>query len=127
MQIKEYVGPVDERECLVRELENAEEDIRKIRSRVKTEQSSRKLIPRGLKAIYSQRAFSRPPIYEHLLRLQRATTTTILKHFETLLLLCHPDKGGRKDFFKIILQAKNNMDKEKDPSIYDKDGIKTGD
>ena len=50
----------------------------------------------------------------------RAKTTTNLIHCKTLSLLCHPDKGGREDHFKIILQAKNFMQEEETRSIYDK-------
>ena len=37
---RECIALVDERECLARELENAEIDNRKLRGRVKTEQTS---------------------------------------------------------------------------------------
>ena len=37
----ECIALVDERECLTRELENAEKDIRKLRTRVGTEQTSK--------------------------------------------------------------------------------------
>ena len=58
----ECIAPVDERECLVRELENVDEDIRKPRSRVKMEQTSRKVIQRRLDAINApQTLFSQPP------------------------------------------------------------------
>ena len=36
---REYVALVDEQECLTLELENAKEDIRKLRSRLRTEQT----------------------------------------------------------------------------------------
>ena len=51
---RECVPLVDERECKARDLENAEEDIRKLRSWVKTEQTSRKIIRRRLEAIDAQ-------------------------------------------------------------------------
>ena len=38
-------------------------------------------------------------------------------------MLCHPDKGGWEDLFKIILQAKKNMEDEEARNIYDKHGI----
>ena len=38
-------------------------------------------------------------------------------------MLCHPDKGGREDMFKIILQAKKIMEDEEARNIYDKYGI----
>ena len=50
IKTSEYVALVDERECLAPELENAEEDIRKLRSRVKTELTSRRVIQRSLEA-----------------------------------------------------------------------------
>ena len=43
---REFIALVDERECLARELENAEIDIRKIRTRVRTEQTSKKVNPK---------------------------------------------------------------------------------
>ena len=58
---RECIALVDERECLARELENAEIDNRKLRSRVKTEQTSKKVIQRRLEAINAQSPFSRPP------------------------------------------------------------------
>ena len=98
---------MDERECLARELENAEIDNRKLRGRVKTEQNSKNVIQRRLEAINAQSPFSRPPnFYELLFLPQGATTSDIQKHFKTLAMLCHPEKGGRGDMFKIILQAK---------------------
>ena len=36
---------------------------------------------------------------------------------------CHPDKGGRVDMIKIILQAKKIMEDEEARNIYDKYGI----
>ena len=48
------------------------------------------------------------------------------RYFETLQklsLLCHPDKGGREDLFKIILTAKNILEDKKDRSIFDNYGI----
>ena len=47
-----------ERECLARELENAEIDIRKLRTRVRTEQTSKKVIQRRLEARSRHRARS---------------------------------------------------------------------
>ena len=38
-------------------------------------------------------------------------------------MLCHPEKGGREDLFKIIFQAKKVMEDEEDLNIYDKHGI----
>ena len=115
---------MDEHECLARELENAEIDNSKLRSRVKTEQTSKKVIQRRLEVINAQSPFSRPPnFYELLFLPQGATTSTIQKHFKTLVMLCHPDEGGREDMFKIILQAKKNMEDEEARNIYDKYGI----
>ena len=115
---------MDEWECLARELENAKIDNRKLRGRVKTEQTSKKVIQRRLEAINAQSPFSRPPnIYELLFLQQGATTSTIQKHFKTLAMLCHPDNGGREDMFKIILQAKKIMEDEETRNIYDKYGI----
>ena len=112
---------MDERECLARELENAEIDNSKLRSRVKTEQTSKKVTQRRLEAINAQSPFSRPPnFYEPLFLPQGATTSTIQKHFKTLAMICHPDKGGREDMFKIILQAKKIMEDEEARNIYDK-------
>ena len=122
---RECIALVDERECLARELENAEIDNRKLRGRVKTEQTSKKVIQRRLEAISAQSPFSRPPnFYELLFLPQGATTSTNQKHFKTLAMLCHPDKGGREDIFKIILQAKKIMEDEEARNIYDKYGIK---
>ena len=55
---RECIAEVDERECLARELENAEIDNRKLRGRVKTEQTSKKIIQRRLEAINAQSPFS---------------------------------------------------------------------
>ena len=90
--------------ALVDELEIGEEDIRKFRNRVKTEQTT-KVVQTRLEAINTKIFFSRPPnLYEMLLMPRGATTTTTLKHYKTFFLLCHPDKGGRYDLFKIVLQ-----------------------
>ena len=96
---RECIALVDERECLARELENAEIDNSKLRSRVKTEQNSKKVIQRRLEAINAQNPFSRPPNFYELLFLP---TSTIQKHFKTLAMLCHPDKGGSEDMFIIL-------------------------
>ena len=105
-------------------MENAEIDIRKLRTRVRTEQTAKKVIQRRLEAISAQSPFSRPLNFFELLFLpQAATTSTIKKHFKTLAMLCHPDKGGREDLFKIILQAKKIMENEEARNIYDKHGI----
>ena len=115
---------VDKRECLAGELENAEIDNSKLRSRVKTERTSKKVIQRRLEAINAQSPFCRPPnFYELLFLPQGATTSTIQEHFKTLAMLCHPDKGGREDMFKIILQAMKIMEDEEARNIYDKYGI----
>ena len=120
---RECIALVDERECLAQELENAEIDIRKLRTRVRTEQTSKKVIQRRLEATNAQSPFSRPPnFYELLFLPQWATTSTIQKHFKTLAMICHPDKGGREDLFKIILQAKKIMEDEEARNIYDKHG-----
>ena len=121
---RECIALVDEREGIARELGNAEIDIRKLRTRVRTEQTSKKFIRRRLEAINAQSPFSRPPnFYELLFLPQGATTSTIQKHFKTLAMLCHPDKIGREDLFKIILQAKRIMEDEEARNIYDKHGI----
>ena len=119
----ECIDLVDERECLARELEDAEIDNSKLRSRVKTERTSKKVIQKRLEAINAQSPFSRPPnFFELLLLTQGATTSTNQKHFKTLAMLCHPDKGGREDMFKIILQAKKIMEDEETRNIFDKYG-----
>ena len=121
---RECIALVDERECLARELENAEIDIRKLRTRVRTEQTSKKAIQWRPEAINARSPFSWPPnFYVHLFLPQGATTSTIHKHFKTLAMLCHPDKGGREDLFKIILQAKKITEDEEARKIYYKHGI----
>ena len=110
---KKCIALVDELECLARELENAEIDIRKLRSRVRTEQNSKKVIQRRPEAINAQSPFSRPPnFYELLFLPQGAKTSTIQKHFEMLTMRSYPDKGGREDLFKILLQAKKITEDE---------------
>ena len=121
---RECIALVGERECLARELENAEIDNRKLSGRVKTEQTSKKVIQRRLEAINVQSPFSRPPnFYELLFLPQGATTSTIQKLYKTLEKLCHPDKGGLEDMFKIVLQAKKIMEDEEARNNYDKYGI----
>ena len=116
---RECIALVDERECLARELENAEIDIRKLRTRLRTEQTSKKVIQRRLEAINAQSSFSPPPnFYELLFLPQGATTSTIQKHFKTLAMLCHPDKGGREDLFKVILQAKKILEDEEARNFF---------
>ena len=58
---RECIALAEERECLARELENAEIDNRKLKERVKTEQTSKKVIQGRLEAINTQSPFSRPP------------------------------------------------------------------
>ena len=121
---RECIALVDERECLDRELENAEIDIRKLRTRVRTEQTSKKVIQRRLESINAQSPLSGAlKFYELLFLPQGATTSTIQKLFKTLAMLCHPDKGGREELFKVILQAKKIMEDEEARNIYDKHGI----
>ena len=82
------------------------------------------MIQRRLEAINARSPFSRPANqYELLFLPQGAKTATILKHYKTLSLLCHPDKGGREDLFKIILQARIFLEDEKARSNFDKYGI----
>ena len=82
---RERITLVDERECLARELENAEIDIGKQRTRLKTEQTSKKVIQRRLEVINAQSSFSRSPnFYELLFLPQGATTSTIQKPFKML-------------------------------------------
>ena len=82
---RECIALVDERECLARELENAEIDISKLRSRVKTEQTSKKVMQRRLEAINAKSPFSRPPNFYELLFLPQGTTTsTIRKTFQNV-------------------------------------------
>ena len=122
---RECIALVDERECLARELENAEMDDRKLRGRVKTEQTSKRVIQRRLEAINAQSPFSPPPNFYVLLFLpQGATTSIIQKHYETLAMLCHPDKVGRAEMFKIILQAKKIMEDEEARNIMTSTGLK---
>ena len=64
---RECVALVDEGECLPEELENVREDIRKHKSRVKTQQWSRKVIQRKPEEIKAPSAFNRPPILFELL------------------------------------------------------------
>ena len=98
------IALVDERECLARELKNAELDIRKLKIRVWSEQTSKKVIQRRLEAINAQSPFSQPPhFYEVLFLPQGATISTIQKQFKMLAMLCHPDNNGREELFKIIL------------------------
>ena len=121
---KECIALVDERECLARELQNAEIDNRKLRIRVSTEQNSKKVIQRRLEAINAQSPFSRPPKFCELLFLpQGATTSFIQKDFKMLAMFCHANKGGREDFFKIILQVKTIMEDEEARNFYDSYGI----
>ena len=87
-ETRECIALVDERNCLARELENAEIDIRKLRTRVRTEQTSKKVIQRRLEAINAQSPFRRTPnFYELLFLPQGATTSTIQKHFKTLAIV----------------------------------------
>ena len=66
----EFIALVDERECLARDFENADIDIRK-------------LIQKRLEAIKAQSPFSLPPNFYELLFLPLgATTSTIQKHFK---------------------------------------------
>ena len=107
IKTRKCIALVDERECLARELENAEVDFKKLRSRIGTEQNSKKVIKRRLEAINAQSSFSRPPnVFELIFVPQGATTSTIQKHFKMLARLCHPDKGGREELFKITFQPK---------------------
>ena len=118
---RECIALVYERECLARELENTEIDIRKLKTRVRTEQTSKKVIQRRLEAINAQSPFSQPPnFYELLFLPQEVTTSTMQTHFKTLAMLCHPDKAGQEDLFKIILQAKKVMEDEEARNIYEK-------
>ena len=68
---RECIALLDERECLARELENAEIDNRKLRGRVKTEQTSKKVIQRRLEAINAQSPFSRPLNFMNFYSCQR--------------------------------------------------------
>ena len=95
---------VDERECLAWELENAELDIRKLKSRVLSVHTSKQVIQRRLEGINAQSPFSRPPhFYELLFLSQGATINIIQKQLKMLAMLCYPDNGGREELFKIII------------------------
>ena len=73
---RECIALVDERECLAREMENAEIDNRKLRGRVKREQTSKKVIQRRLEAIKAQSPFSQPPNFYELLFLPQGAITS---------------------------------------------------
>ena len=64
---RECIALVDDRECLPRELENAEINIGKLRTTVRTEQTSKEVIQSRLEAINAQSPFSRPPNFYELL------------------------------------------------------------
>ena len=101
---RECIPLVDEREGLARELENAQLDIRKLKSRVRSEQTSKTVIQRRLEAINAQSPFSRPPnFYEVLFLSHGATISTIQKQLKMLAMLGHPDNGGREELLKIII------------------------
>ena len=68
----------DERDCIARELENAVEGIRKLRSRVKLEQTSGKVIQRRLENINAESLFSQTPKLCELLFLPQGITTTTI-------------------------------------------------
>ena len=115
---RECLTLVNELKCLARELKNAKEDIKNFISRVKTEQKSGNITQSRLEARKVQSPFGNPPyLYELLFLPKGATTITILKEFKTLSPLRHPDKGGRQDFFKNILQTKNVMEYENLPKF----------
>ena len=63
--------------------------------------------------------------HSHGYNKKKSTAWSISPRFEpkTLAMLCHPDKGGREDMFKIILQAKKIMEDEEARNIYYKYGI----
>ena len=109
---------VVERECLAREMENDWMDSTKLRSWVRSEQTSKKVIQSDLEAINAQSLLTRTPnFYELPFLPQGATTRTIQKNFKILAMLCHPGKIGREDMFKILLQAKKIMEDEKARNI----------
>ena len=77
---RECIALVDERECLARELENAEIDIRKLRTWVRIEQTSKKVIQRKLEAINAQSPFSRPLNFYELLFLPQGSQPVLSRN-----------------------------------------------
>ena len=119
---REVIALVDERECLARELEKAKIEIRKLRTKVRKAQTSKMVIQRRLEAIKAPSAFSLPPNFYELLFLPHGTTTrTMQKHFKTLEMLCHPDKGRPVQNYS---SGKTKITEDEEArNVYDKHGI----
>ena len=97
---------------------------RKLRTMVRTEQTSKKVIQRRLEDINAQSPFSRPPnFYELLFLPQGAKTSKIQKHFTMLAMLCHPDNGWSEGPVQSYSSGKRNMEDEEARNNYDKHGI----
>ena len=109
----ECVALGDKRECLSRELKNTEEDIRKLRGKVKTHQTSRKVRQKELEAINAQSLFSRPPNLYCCSSLRGKNHHNI----ETLPNVTFAVSSRQRwlgYLFKIILQAKNILEDSKE-------------
>ena len=72
----------------------------------------------------SQNSISEPPsLYDTLLLPKLAPAETVARHFRSNFLLCHPDKGGRKVYFKFLVEAKKNKPGDEEArKIYYKRG-----
>ena len=76
-----------------------------------------------LEKLTAKTLFDRSPtLYKLLYVTESATTEKINKYFKLLATICHPDKGGSDQYFKMILQAKTILEAAKVRKVYDNEG-----
>ena len=100
----------------IRELENAEEEVRKLKQQGKELANFKECHAeevRGDKRTEPLQSASKVQILQAFLVPQGTSTSTIVQHYMTLTMLCRTDFCGIVKTFKNILQARKVLEDEK--------------
>ena len=77
-----------------------------------------------LEKLTAKTLFDRSPtLYKLLYVTESATTEQKKKIFKLLATICHPDKGGSVQYFRMNLQTKTILEVVDDLKVYDNEGL----